>query len=286
MRLASLWNRLFRRRPRLARFVTRTYVNGAGRRKYKIYVPSAYDGQALPLVVMLHGCKQTPDDFAAGTRMNELAEALGFLVAYPAQSAMANVQRCWNWFKPANQQRDAGEPSVIAGITRKVIARYNVDTRRVYVAGLSAGGAMAAIMAQTYPDLFAGAGIHSGLAYASATDAYSAVSAMRGHARGEAAALPVPTIVFHGDHDSTVHHSNGEKVIAMLEKALVQTGEAAGRAYTRTVLQSEKGKGMEHWLVHGAGHAWFGGNPRGSFADPQGPDATREMLRFFKIAAA
>ena len=287
--LPSLFHRITRgarreRGPTTGRFIARTYANGAGRRKYKTYIPSVYDGQALPLVVMLHGCKQSPDDFAAGTRMNELAEAHGFLVVYPAQSAMANVQRCWNWFKQAHQQRDAGEPAVIAGITRKVIARYNVDARRVYVAGLSAGGAMAAIMAQTYPDLFAAAGIHSGLPYASATDAYSAVSAMRGHMRGEAAALPVPTIVFHGDNDSTVHHSNGEKLVAMLKKALVQNGEAAGRAYTRTVLHGEKGAGMEHWLVHGAGHAWFGGNPNGSFADPQGPDATREMLRFFRIA--
>lgn len=284
--LPRVWNRVVRgaRRERTARFVARSYRNGAGSRKYKTYIPALYDGQALPLVVMLHGCKQTPDDFAAGTRMNELADELGFFVVYPAQSAMANVQRCWNWFKPVNQQRDAGEPAVIAGITRKVIARYNIDPRRVYVAGLSAGGTMAAIMAKTYPELFAGAGIHSGVAYGSASDAFSAAAAMRGRDDGVAHELPVPTIVFHGDEDGTVHPSNAERLIARLKAAVVQTGRAAGRAYTRTLLEAEDGAGMEHWLVHGAGHAWSGGNASGSFADPLGPDATREMLRFFRIA--
>jgi poly(hydroxyalkanoate) depolymerase family esterase len=263
------------------RFIKRSYANAAGTRAYKTYLPARYRGQSLPLVVMLHGCKQTPDDFAAGTRMNQLADEIGFIVVYPAQARTANFSRCWNWFSPRNQQRDEGEPSVIAGITRQVIARYNVDARRVYVAGLSAGGAMAAIMGATYPDLYAAVGIHSGLPYASARDTVSALAAMRGQRTAAAAPLPaVPTIVFHGDRDSTVHHRNGEYSIA--EAELQETGQAGGRAYTRTVYRGRSS--LEHWLVHGADHAWSGGDATASYTDPSGPDATREMLRFFAIA--
>jgi poly(hydroxyalkanoate) depolymerase family esterase len=232
------------------------------------------------MVVMLHGCKQTPDDFAVGTRMNELADELGFIVVYPAQAWAANLSRCWNWFRAGDQQRDDGEPSLIAGITRQVMTRYRVDARRVYVAGLSAGGAMAAIMAKTYPELYAAVGIHSGLPYASARDAVSAIAVMRGQ-RGDAALLPtVPTIVFHGDRDTTVHPRNGEYGTAEAQLKS-ETGEVGGRAYTRTTQRGSGKSAFEHWLVHGAGHAWSGGNAEGSYADPKGPDATREMLRFF-----
>lgn len=268
---------------RSGRFVRRIYVNRAGTRFYKLYIPSRYRGQALPLVVMLHGCKQTPDDFAAATRMNELAEERGFLVAYPAQAWRANVDRCWNWFREHHQQRDAGEPSLIAGITRQVIARYKVDPGRVYVAGLSAGGSMAAIMATTYPELYAAVGIHSGLPFASARGAATAVAAMRWKRVGAAARAPaVPTIVFHGDSDTVVHPSNSDYAMAGAE-ALRETGEAGGRAYTRTRLPANGKAAFEHWLVHGAGHAWSGGDRAGSYADPKGPDATREMLRFFLV---
>ncbi|MGH8669645.1 MAG: extracellular catalytic domain type 1 short-chain-length polyhydroxyalkanoate depolymerase [Burkholderiales bacterium] len=263
------------------RFIKRSYSNRAGARGYKLYLPARYHGQSLPLVVMLHGCKQNPDDFAAGTRMNQLADELGFIVAYPSQWRVANLSRCWNWFSPRNQQRDQGEPSLIAGITREVIARYGVDPRRVYVAGLSAGGAMAAVMGATYPDLYSAVGVHSGLPYASARDVASALAAMRGPVAQSAPLPQVPTIVFHGDRDTTVHPHNGRFGVDEA-KLQSETGEANGRAYTRSVHRGRPT--LEHWLVHGAGHAWSGGSPQGSYADPAGPDAAREMLRFFAIA--
>ncbi|HEX2197208.1 MAG TPA: PHB depolymerase family esterase, partial [Burkholderiales bacterium] len=268
--------------PGRGRFLTDTYANSAGTRTYRTYLPSR-PVQGLPVVVMLHGCKQNPDDFAAGTRMNALADELGFAVVYPAQSHQANVSGCWNWFQPQHQRREAGEPSLIAGITREAAARHKLDERRVYVAGLSAGGAMAAVMASTYPELYAGVGIHSGLPFGAARDLPSALAAMKRKPHGgRGAAQTVPLIVFHGDRDTTVHPSNGEyRVPGTLER--VERGRANGRAYTRTLhLDAEGETLLEHWLVHGAGHAWSGGSASGSFADPQGPDASREMLRFFR----
>ena len=265
---------------------TGVFANSSGTRNYKTYLPSRHATRGLPLVVMLHGCKQNPHDFAAGTRMNQLAEELGFAVVYPAQSGKANVSACWNWYQPGHQRREAGEPSLIAGITREVIARHHLDARRVYVAGLSAGGAMAAVMGTTYPELYCAVGIHSGLGYASARDLPSALAAMKGKPGRKNARAPnagtVPMIVFHGDRDTTVHPSNGEHpMIDTLEK--VEKGYANGRAYTRTTHWNASGKPvLEHWLVHGAGHAWSGGSASGSYADPLGPDASREILRFFK----
>jgi poly(hydroxyalkanoate) depolymerase family esterase len=284
---------------RAGRFVRAAFTNRAGTRAYKTYIPALNEGKRRPLVVMLHGCKQNPDDFAAGTRMNELADEMGFIVVYPEQAVGANLSRCWNWFKANNQERDHGEPSLIAGITREVIARYDADPRRIYIAGLSAGGAMAAIMGHAYPDLYAAVGIHSGLPYAAARDLPSALAAMRGlnatlDPRYHASAFQtVPTIVFHGDLDTTVHARNGERVIAQASPTAggriaaaiaptIEKGEASGRRYTRTTHTDKSGKtALEHWLVHGTGHAWSGGSPKGSYTDSRGPDATRAMLRFF-----
>jgi poly(hydroxyalkanoate) depolymerase family esterase len=257
---------------------------------YKLYIPSGYTGQPVPLVVMLHGCTQSPDDFAAGTQMNELAEEQTFLVAYPAQAQSANVSKCWNWFNAADQQRDRGEPSLIAGITCQIMYDFSVKPGRVYVAGLSAGGAAAAIMGSAYPDLFAAVGVHSGLACGAARDMPSAFAAMRQggapHHRG--AEQPVPTIVFHGDRDTTVSPINGDQVIAQSKagsdlRSTVSRGQAPGGiSYTRTVASDDSGHPMlEHWVLHGAGHAWSGGSPSGSYTEPKGPDASREMMRFF-----
>ncbi len=271
------------------RFVGRVYRNRAGTRHYKVYAPAKRHAEPLPLVVMLHGCAQDPDDFAAGTRMNELAEELGFIVAYPAQSSRANRARCWNWFEALHQKRDEGEPSLIAGITRALLA-HALDERRVYIAGLSAGGAMAAVMAAEYPDLYAAVGVHSGLPPAAARDLSSALAAMRGRGSGRhdpgrgTGSLSVPVIAFHGDEDTTVHPSNSDFLPARGARIISERGERNGRAFTRTAhFAAGEAPTLEQWIVHGAGHAWFGGNPRGSFADPRGPEASREMLRFFLL---
>ena len=245
---------------------------------------------------MLHGCTQSPDDFAAGTRMNDLAEQQKFLVAYPAQPQSANVSKCWNWFATNDQQRDHGEPSLIAGITRSIMRDFPVDPARVYVAGLSAGGAAAAIMGSRYPDLYTAIGVHSGLACGSASDIPSAFAAMRGggspptaHARARNGyGRAVPTIVFHGDRDTTVNPVNGDQVIAQSKvgaelRTTVDRGESPGGiSYTRTIQTDESGRSiLEQWVLHGAGHAWSGGSLAGSYTDPRGPDASHAMMRFF-----
>ena len=278
------------------RFLTASCTNHAGTRDYKVYIPSSYNGQALPLIVMLHGCKQNPSDFAAGTGMNAIAEHHNCFVVYPAQARAANGSNCWNWFKADDQERDRGEPSIIAEITRDVIRKYHLDPSRVYVAGLSAGGAMAAIMGATYPELYAALGIHSGLPVGAAHDLPSAFAAMKnGKAtkdRRRAVKAPIPVIVFHGDRDMTVHPCNGEQVLAQCierneTKITIEEGQVPqGRAYTRTVQRDRNGRAIaEQWIVHGAGHAWSGGSLSGSYTDPKGPNATQEMLRFFSTHA-
>jgi poly(hydroxyalkanoate) depolymerase family esterase len=279
--------------PEGARFIDGSFSNPAGSRAYRLFIPSRYHGQPLPLIVMLHGCTQSPEDFAAGTRMNFVAEAHPCFVVYPAQRSEANRAKCWNWFRTTDQQRGKGEPSLIAGITRQIMREYSIDPTRVYVAGLSAGAAAAAVMGETYDDLYAAIGVHSGLACGAATDLPSALLAMRQGGGADHRAVSsdrptVPTIVFHGDRDSTVHPDNGDQVIEQSLKAKgtqrnVHRGQVAGgHAYTRTVHSDASGRQvLEHWSIHGAGHAWSGGSPAGSYTDPRGPDATKEMLRFF-----
>ncbi|RYB02635.1 extracellular catalytic domain type 1 short-chain-length polyhydroxyalkanoate depolymerase [Lichenibacterium ramalinae] len=273
-------------------FTEARFAGPAGSRPYKLYVPACAEaGIAMPLVVMLHGCSQSPDDFAAGTRMNAWAERDGFLVCYPGQTTAANGQKCWNWFNDGDQHRDRGEPALIAGITRDVMARHPVDPARVYVAGLSAGGALAATMGQAYPDLYAAVGVHSGLACGAAHDMASAFSAMRqGSASpaGAAATAAVPTIVFHGDRDGTVHPVNGDAVATQAIQAATVLREAedgvapGGHAYRRTRFLDADGRALvEQWAIRSAGHAWAGGDAAGSYTDPHGPDASGEMLRFF-----
>lgn len=283
--------------PQPGRFLHGEFTNHAGTRSYKLYVPGAYRGAPLPLVVMLHGCTQDPDDFASGTRMNELAEEMRCFVVYPAQAQEANPHRCWNWFSAGDQERGQGEPSIIAGIAEQVMTRYAIQRKQVYIAGLSAGGAMAAIVAARYPDIFSAVGVHSGLPFASARDLPSALSAMQlGVLRPQPiAGGGLPIIVFHGDQDSTVHPRNGEHLIAQklhghqrLRAAHIATGCVPdGYHYTRTTHQHANGAPAgEHWLVHGAGHAWSGGSAEGSYTDGKGPDASREMLRFFQACKA
>jgi poly(hydroxyalkanoate) depolymerase family esterase len=284
--------------PDGAAYLARTFAGEAGSRDYKVYVPSSARGRALPLIVMLHGCAQNPDDFVLGTGMNRLAEERGFIVAYPGQPVSANPSACWNWFSLAHQARDQGEPSIIAGVTRAVMAEFPVEPARVFVAGLSAGGAMAAVMSATYPELYAAAGIHSGLPYGVAADVPSALAAMRrvadgavsatGNSRARAPQARVRTIVFHGREDKTVNPSNAEAIFADLRAGLadsaleIRDGVAGGRAYRRTVVTDARGVPCaERWAIEGLGHAWSGGSQEGSFTDAGGPDASREMLRFF-----
>jgi len=276
--------------PPTVSFEARSYTGPAGTRPYKLFVPSTYRGQPVALIVMLHGCSQSPDDFATGTRMNELAQEQGFLVAYPGQTSMANPGKCWNWFNAADQSRDIGEPALIAGLTREIMSEFAIDPLRVYVAGLSAGGAAASIMGANYPDLYAAIGVHSGLACGAARDVQSAMTAMR---QGSAVPLKpgtrlMPAIVFHGDRDNTVAHINAAQVIAQSKgsgeyvRTCHEKQSAGGVAYTRDVHADKSGQSvLENWTLHGAGHAWSGGSAQGSYTDPKGPDASREMVRFF-----
>lgn len=296
--------------PWPGRFDASEYGNDAGSRAYKVYVPLRPASAPPAMLVMLHGCTQSADDFAAGTQMNRLAEEHGMLVVYPEQTAQANPSRCWNWFKPQNQRRGVGEPSLIAGIVGAVARRHGADPGRVFVAGLSAGAAMAVVLGETYPELFAGVGAHSGLPYGSAHDIPSALAAMKGGRSGlagqqvaaAAAASPktravqaVPLIVFHGDRDHTVQQSNGARIVQQARdahgaaagqgglRASTHTGVTArGRRFSRVVHADARGQGLiEGWTVHGAGHAWSGGHASGSYTDGAGPDASAEMVRFF-----
>ncbi len=278
--------------PQAARFDAGTHACVFGTRSYRIYLPSAIAaGRPLPMpmLMMLHGCGQTPEDFAKGTGMNALAEQAGVIVVYPAQPREAHPNRCWNWFRPGDQDRDGGEPALLASLTRELLVRHGVDPARVYVAGLSAGASTAMLLAHAYPDLFAAVGCHSGLPPAAAGDKTSAIIAMKQGSPGRRLITPVPTIIFHGGDDRVVAPRNGRFVaIRAIETfASLRTVETTrtvpgGRTYVRTTHRAGQGRPLiEHWLVKGAGHAWSGGSRSGRFVDPGGPDASAQMLRFF-----
>lgn len=275
--------------PALGRFVARRFGNAAGSRNYKLYVPPGHGGGPMPLLVMLHGCKQNPDDFAAGTRMNELAQQHGFVVAYPEQTRPANGSNCWNWFQAPHQGRDGGEPAILVGIVGDVAEQHPIDPRRVFVAGLSAGAAMAVILGARYPDVFAAVGAHSGLPLGAAHDVGSAFAAMHGGASVNAAAAmqhSVATIVFHGDQDRTVVVANADAIVGQAlgahSGAALERETLASDDCTRTLYRDTAGRvHIEQWLVHGGAHAWSGGSAAGSHTQPNGPDASAEMVRFF-----
>lgn len=275
-----------------------TYTDEFGTLQYKLYLSAALRDRP-PLFVMLHGASQTASDFAAGTRMPEVVEECGGIALFPEQSRTAHPLRSWNWYDTRHQFAEGGEPSLIVGLTRKIAADHGVDQRRIYVAGMSAGAAMAVILGQAFPGVYAAVGVHSGIPKGAAHDLMSALRTM---SSGPSESWPrqpevsheVPTIVFHGDRDSTVHPLNG---VAVLAQALRQEGAASqtavivsagptpmpgGRAVTLTTHRRHEGPcKAELWIVHGMGHAWTGGCSKGSFTDESGPDATREMLRFF-----
>ncbi|MFD2740092.1 alpha/beta hydrolase family esterase [Sulfitobacter aestuarii] len=277
--------------PAGATFRNDGFEGRSGRRDYRVYVPSTAGNGVAGCVMMLHGCTQNPEDFARGTGMNALAEEHGLVVIYPEQSRGANAQSCWNWFSKGDQRRDRGEPEILAGIARRVMAEHDVPQDRSFVAGLSAGAAMAVILGETYPDVFAAVGAHSGLPFGAASDVPSAFAAMGGNPASAPApqASALRTIVFHGSSDSTVHPANGERILEQAEARgpaqscqTTETGQQGGRDYRRSVtLDMEGGSRSEFWLIEGLGHAWSGGHPGGSHTDPKGPDASAEMIRFF-----
>jgi len=274
-------------------FESGVFSNAAGRRRYKLYIPSQPSTAPRALVVMLHGCTQNPDDFAVGTGMNRLAEEANCLVLYPEQDSASNHNRCWNWFESGHQARDAGEPAIIAGMTRRIVEEHGADPGQVFVAGMSAGGAMAAVLGAEYPDLFAGVGVHSGLPAGSGRDMITGLQAMKKPGKGRTLREAVPVIVFHGSTDHVVAPANGEAVLQQYVGAhaglratplTVRHDDAAhgGRRCRRSVWRDDAGRAMaEHWVVQGAGHAWAGGNTAGSHTDAAGPCASKEMLRFF-----
>jgi poly(hydroxyalkanoate) depolymerase family esterase len=286
-------------------WVSGSFRNAYGQRAYRLYVPAGFDGQPVPLLVLLHGCTQDPADFAAGTRMNQLADRDTFLVLYPEQPDTAQQRQCWQWFEPEHQERSQGEPAIIAGLTRRIMRNYAVDPDRVYVAGLSAGGAMAVVLSTTYPDLYAAVGVHSGLAYKAGEGLLSAWVAMRLGAPSVALigrpvrSRSIPLIVFHGDLDRIVSLANARQLVTQwlrrhgivdgptaaaqrLEPAFVRRGQVpGGHAYTTAFYRSADQTLVEQWTVHGLGHTWSGGSPAGSHVDPLGPDASAELVRFF-----
>lgn len=298
--------------------------NASGSRNYALWVPAGYDKhKATPLVMMLHGCMQKPEDLAAISGMNAVAEKHNFLVVYPEQIAAANPLKCWNWFDPKHQTRGSGEPSLLAAIVEKVQSSHNVNVKQIYVVGISAGGAMAVVMAATYPDLFSGVGTSAGLAFKSATSVESGLAAMKqGNPDPRQLGLlaytamndglrvrrkkSIPLIVFQGSTDPYVNPLNADQLITQWASANdylddgkenqsvnAQTVEAVagnipgGHSYARSIYSDKAGRLlMEKWIVKGLAHAWSGSPTAGAFADPKGPNASEEMWRFFEQAGS
>lgn len=276
--------------PKEGRFVAGSFSGAGGARAYKLWVPSARtQACAPPLIVMLHGCTQDADDFARGTRMNEHGERHGCYVLYPIQDSAANTLRCWRWFDAAHQHRESGEPCNLAGMTKQIVRDHGIDPDRVYVAGLSAGAAMTMVLGNTHPDLFAAIAVHSGLPLDAARDMPTAFAAMAGRSTASIKPLgrPVPAIVFHGEADRTVQSSNGDRIVRQLEQRFESNGvaltrrTATGTTHTTTAFHTADGRlVIEQWLVKGGGHAWYGGDPGGSYTDPDGPDASARLVSF------
>lgn len=264
-----------------ARFEHRQYQGDHGGRAYRLYVPAAPADEIRGVVVMLHGCTQSPEDFAVGTGMNGHADLHGLVIAYPEQTRAENPALCWNWFRPSDQGAAAGEPAILAGLAEAVAQEFAVPPGHVFAAGLSAGGAMAAILGHTRPDLFGAVGVHSGLAPGSATDMVSAFAAMRGETVAPVQPLKAPAIFFHGLADTTVAPVNGRHGAGLPADAPTKSRQHAGRIVHVTAGRTAAGQPVELWEIEGAGHAWSGGVPEGSYTDPTGPDASAEMVRFF-----
>ena len=274
------------------RFVSRVFKSEHGSLSYRLYMPADHAGRDLALVLMLHGCTQNPDDFATGTRMNSFADEFGLIVAYPLQPRRANASGCWNWFDPRHQNRGSGEPAKLAGLAQALGREFGVGKERTFAAGLSAGGAMAEVLAATYPDVFDAVGVHSGLAYRSATDVASAFAVMKGRTTASsrspaAGGAGCRKIIIQGGADTTVHPSNSDRILEEAEGApnplkQVEFPQIGDGRVSRTVLQDAAGEPVvERWLVEGGGHAWFGGDERGTYTQSAELDASRLMVRFF-----
>ena len=271
------------------------FESDVGTIEYMLYPPCKRTGGEMSLVVMLHGAGQDAADFAAGTRMHAHAAAEDTWVLYPGQRRDVPL-RCWSWFGEDGQTRGEGEPALLAALTRWIIAEHDISPRRVYAAGLSAGAAMAVVLGQTYPDVYAAIGSHSGIPYAAASDVFAAFDVMArgptGTRRSRPGVARIPTIVFHGDADRTVHPDNANALVAGAVKGgptaqrPLSTRRAANagiRAHTTTTYRDSRDRECaQQWVVHDAGHAWSGGSADGSYTDPSGPDATGAMLRFFR----
>lgn len=277
--------------PSTTPMLSQTYRGAAGTRDYRLFVPPQAPDGVRGLVVMLHGCTQNPDDFARGTAMNDIAAREGLIVVYPGQTSAHNANSCWNWFEPANQQRGAGEPAILAGLAQDVAQTHNVPEGAIFAAGLSAGGAMAAILGAGYPDVFSAIGVHSGLPAGAARDVGSAFAAMSGH--GSDIAPPVDAkgglaraMVVHGHRDKTVVPANGvrlfESMTAAFPQATLHREPAIERGLTRLRLVQPDGTTVaEHWEIAGLGHAWSGGSGAGTFTSPRKPNASEGFVRFF-----